>query len=211
MIIDNRYYEPHLPSENLGLFDLFINKSIINITRLSWHSLEECRKEYGSDYDKLFSRVSGEIWVEIENNSILACRTEPSQRAVYVWLEKDEFNNSRLRPKSLDEMNRINLYDKFYMEKSIFPFNAKDEAFTNTYWHTFIGSIIDSIHIIYDDNIELEQKGLLLVCSNGSELFMTHGLHDNSDDTSLIRLNDVDKRFKGRLRYLDTGKLVDFM
>lgn len=121
MRYDKRYYDPHLPSECIGLFSIFVNKKIMNITRLSWDSLAECKKEFNDDYDKIFSKTCGEIWVEIENYSILACRTEPSQRAVYVWLEQDEYDNCRKRPKSLNEMKRINLYDKtIWIKKSLY-------------------------------------------------------------------------------------------
>lgn len=182
----NNLYEESIPSEKISLFSLLEGERLDKIVRYSWLKGSEAVEEYGIEPKDVFSLTAGPILLYFKSGMIIGASSEPSKNSVVLWVERD---------------------DKGYIAKELiekdselYPIDSKDIEYSNTFWSQLEGQRVERFSIIRctPKNAKFEcipnEVGLLIKMSNGIKFILSHGLHDNSDDFSVITENQIDER-----------------
>ena len=127
----------------------------------------------------LFSLTAGPAAIEFDSGLVLGMASDPAQDSVIVWVEKNEAGQEiASTPLSSD--------------KDLHPISARDPMFANHFWHQVVGAKVVSISILVRKTqsarlAELPNEvGLSFLLDSGEKVIATHGLHDDSDDFSII-------------------------
>ena len=185
-----KYLEQTIPTKATDLLDRLVNKKITKLIRYSWWNSETSAKECDIERCRVFSLTAGPLLIEFSNDISVGFSSKPSICSVEVWLEKDKEN------KREDLINN---------DKELFPIHAKDTIYSEKYFSNLIGSELLKYEIIKQEPInslywELPREvGIVLYFSNNSAIVVSHGLHDNSDDFSVIKNEEIDKNIIGLL------------
>lgn len=184
--MENNLYEETIPSEKISLLKLLEGQKIDKMVRYSWLKGDEAVEEYGIKSNDVFSLTAGPILLYFQSGMIIGASSDPSQNSVVLWVEKD--GHGYVTNELIEE------------DAELYSINSKDIVYSSTFWSQLEGQQIKKISIIRckPKNAKFaslpNEVGLLLTMSNGVSFILSHGLHDNSDDFSVITENDIDKR-----------------
>lgn len=173
------YTQSGVPSKRIELLRSFLGRRIVSAIRYSWWPAEESAKECGILDQDVFSLTAGAVTLGLDSGLVLAIANEPSAASVVIWLEKDAVGNI-LRDNSLKH------------DTELYPISADDFKFSNDFWRSIIGGEILTISIFrrYPKNVlfsELPNEACLcFTLTSGIKFFATHGLHNDSDDFSVL-------------------------
>ncbi|UIO43743.1 hypothetical protein LOY85_06205, partial [Brevibacillus brevis] len=87
------------------------------------------------------------------------------------------------------------------------PIDAVDYTYSNPYWIQVVGQHIKAISIIKRDpqNVLFEELpnevGVEIVMENEMKFILSHGLHNNSDDFSVIAPSQLEISIIANLRF----------
>jgi len=145
---------------------------------------------------KVFSLTSGPLFIEFDTDVCVGFASQPSICSVELWLEKDKENK------------RSELLSN---DKELFPVYAEDDIYSEEYFGELIGSELLKYEIIKMESPnslywELPREvGIALYFSNQSMILISHGLHDNSDDFSVIKREQIDDSILDLLYKANSG------
>lgn len=141
-----------------------------------------------------FALCLGAILLYFEDGLIFGAVSTPHENTVLVWVEKNELGQTT----SILQENNPNI-NAFY---------ANDFE----QWNIFLGKEVHSVCIIKEIDVNNEnpridslpsERGVVLNFDNELSFIISHGLNDNSDDTTIILPNQINPYFKDRLVYMD--------
>jgi len=165
-------------SSKLDLLSSMIGERIVEMIRYSWLAPEAAVSQYGLSRGDCFSLTSGPIAIRFANGLIIAFGSEPSLASVICWTERDltgRWSNERLD-----------------LDSDLFPVSATDNRYSTPGIKSVIAEILTGFTIwkrppvnhLWD---ELPREvAIRLVVTNGHDLWLTHGLHNDSDDFSVL-------------------------
>ena len=176
-------------SNKTDILNNLIGKTVTGFIRYSWWNAEESFAECNflevlSEKKDVFSLTAGPAYIEFGSELAIGVSSNPSLNSVIMWLEfSKEYQKSEL------------MCD----DHELFPIDASDPEYSDIFFKEIIGEKLLKFEIIKREpkNVlfcELPREvALVLTFSNGSKLVLSHGLHDNSDDFSVLRWKQVDK------------------
>ena len=194
----NNYTQSDVPSKRIELLRSFLGCRIISAIRYSWWPAEESAKECNILDKDVFSLTAGAVTLGFDSGLVLAIANEPSAASVVIWLEKDAAGNI-LRENSLEH------------DAELYPISADDFRFSDNFWRNIIGGEILTISILhrYPKNVlfsELPNEACLcFTLTSGIKFFATHGLHDDSDDFSVLEEKNIIPSIR---KNLEEGTLI---
>ena len=166
-----------VPSNAGGLLRGLAGKKVARLVRYSWWPGEEVSAKCGINDEQAFSLTVGPLAVYFEDGAIIGLASDPSLNSVVVW----------------DEEARRNASDCASLEKDSELFAiAETGTFSTNYWRQFNGLSLKGMVIL--KRIEMNAKererpsevGLNLKFEGGKGFIASHGLHDDSDDFSVL-------------------------
>ena len=179
-----KYLEQMIPTKAVDFLDKLVNKKITKLIRYSWWNPETSAKECDIERCKVFSLTAGPLFIEFDTDIGVGFSSQPSTCSVEVWLEKDNENKR-------DEL--------MCNDRELFPVYANDSVYSEKYFGDLIGGEFLKYEIIKKEPVnslywELPREvGIVFYFSNNSTIIVSHGLHDNSDDFSVIKNEQIDK------------------
>jgi hypothetical protein len=165
------------PTMALGFLRSFMGKKISLLIRYSWWPGEDVPDQCGISDDLAFSLTAGPLAIHFEDGSILGAASDPSLNSIIVWDEAARYSDRALVPLEND--------DEFFPIQGTGPF-------ATSYWKQFIGQALSGLTLLKRETVkskEMERPsevGLQLHFENGKSFILSHGLHDNSDDFSVL-------------------------
>lgn len=177
-------FEEGIPSDQVELISKLKNNRIRNLVRYSWLPPKEAVEEWDILPSLIFRRTSGPLLVMLESGLVIGFASLPEKASVTLWLEEGENGVRGVR-------------ESISTDSELFPVNADDSVYSEKLISQLIGDQVVSVKLLKlkTKDILLEQVprevGLELVFSQGVELVMSHGLHDNSDDFAIIFKDEI--------------------
>lgn len=191
--MSNNKFKEDVPSAQIELLTQLKHYRISKLVRYSWLTPEEASKEWGIPQLSVFRLTAGPLLITLESNLVLGFSSLPEKASVTLWIEETE-DGERAEEASIlndEELYSIDSCDPVYSEQSICK---------------LLNKYVTSIKILKrePENILLAQvpceAGLLIKFDDDTELVLSHGLHDNSDDFAIIFKQEVLRKFSSNLQ-----------
>ena len=131
-----------------------------------------------------FSLTAGPLAVAFENGDILGVASQPSLNSVILWLDRCKDG----------KVQRISTLDE---DIELFPINCNDDKYANSFWKQFIGLTLIDFSILKKRSMNALQRelpsevGLSFIFERNQRFVASHGLHDESDDFSVLDYNQI--------------------
>jgi hypothetical protein len=165
------------------------------MVRFNYRTEQELIEEYYMEPEEFFCCSLGPFLFYFEDGLVVGGSSNPSRNTVLMWVERNEIGEHR---EWLQEE-----------DKRAVPFYAKD--FDD--WKIYLNQVVKSVTIIKElpyissnrssRYFDLpNERGVLIEFENGTGLIMSHGLNDDSDDTTLAKPDGIDPAFEGHLEYI---------
>ena len=188
-------YDTDIPSNLTDLLKSLIGRRLVNMVKFNDVPEQELIEEYYMEPEEFFCCSLGPFLFYFEDGLVVGGSSNPSRNTVLMWVEKNE--NGEHREWLQEE------------DKRAVPFYAKD--FDD--WKIYLNQVVKSVTIIKElpyissnrssRYFDLpNERGVLIEFENGTGLIMSHGLNDDSDDTTLAKPDGIDPAFEGHLEYI---------
>ncbi|MEH2063478.1 MAG: hypothetical protein V7K50_14655 [Nostoc sp.] len=187
-------YTSDIPSNRSEVLDSLKGLKILNLTRYSWEPPDRAVLEYGIEAKEVFSLTAGCLIMSFDSGLVIGYSSQPSKNSVTVWVEKNEAG------KTSEELAEE--------DKELYPVDARDAVYSNNFWARFVGQRISNITILkrsYSSALYTyiaNEIGLLFEVEDGSRFIASHGLHDDSDDFSVIQESQIDNEIRNQIQGL---------
>jgi hypothetical protein len=176
-------------SKRKAILDEIENRVLVRMVRFSWFSAEKSATECEIECSEVFSLTAGPVLLYFDSGLVIGAGSRPSENTVHIWVERNEVGNIA---KDRDE--------PLELDKELFPIEATDQKYSNFFWSQIIGKKIVKTTILKEkprtvlyENLPNE-VGLLITMETGDEFILSHGLHDESDDFSVIQKSQIDRK-----------------
>lgn len=181
-----------IPSQFAHALRALVGHRITGATRYSWWAPEDNEQECGVQGQDVFSLTAGPVAIAFDTGVTLGIASEPSTNSVCVWMEQDEAQQSkREEPLALDT--------------DLHPVHASDTRYAGDFWRSVIGSRVTAVSVLVRKPAtarmaELPNEvGLCFSMDSGVKVVASHGLHDDSDDFSVISYQFIPARIGAEL------------
>ncbi|MDR6725223.1 MULTISPECIES: hypothetical protein [Paenibacillus] len=183
-----------IPSDKVKLFEVLKNQTLSKLTRFSWWESSEAMEQCEIAHEDVFSLTAGPVLLYFQSGLVLGAASDPAQNSVVIWVERNDTGYVTEEPTENDT--------------DLYTISALDNQYSNSYWSQIVGQNIKMINIIKRDPqnallAELQNEvGVELVMDNGEKFILSHGLHNNSDDFSVITESYIDRRLLANLEWV---------
>lgn len=182
------------PSSSKDLLQQYVGKTVTGLVRYSWWKKEDVPTEGNISREQSFSLTAGPLAVVFEDGSILGVASDPSINSVIVWLDR--------------AVGQTNTTQTLSEDPELFPIDARDEAYSEPLWNKFADRTLSGFSILKSkemNSLEAELPSELGLCFNfgGNDRFVaSHGLHNGTDDFSVIVNTQINPIVRAKLEEL---------
>ncbi|VTR19266.1 Uncharacterised protein [Actinobacillus pleuropneumoniae] len=187
--------ESSYPSKKIKLFQIAKNQTLCKLIRYSWWESSAAMEQCEIEQEDVFSLTAGPLLMYFQSGLVIGVASDPSQNSVIIWVEKDDTGYITV--------------DSIESDAELYPINALDKQYSNSYWSQIVGQKLMQVNIIKRDPqnallAELPNEvGVEMIMDNGNKIILSHGLHNNSDDFSVIEESYIDRRLLESLRWVN--------
>ena len=178
--------ELQVPSASFELLRYMMTKRIDKLIRYSWWPAEESIvKANINNSNEVFSLTAGPLAIVFEDGYVVGVSSDPTLNSVVLWADEID-NKSLTSDESLREIEEL------------FPVLNADSIYSKKFWADISQSIIVGYELLKYKNmnsIQLDrpsERGLRVLLNTGKSFILSHGMHDYSDDFSVIMDNQLD-------------------
>lgn len=138
-----------------------------------------------------FSLTAGPLAIVFDDGSALGLASEPGLASVIVWNERE-----RGGPEAAGSMAG---------DAELYPVDAADETYAGEHWKAFLHARLTGLTVLWRrpaNALEAElpcEAGLCFIFDDGQCFIAAHGLHDDSDDFSVLLPHQVAPAQRARL------------
>lgn len=181
----NQMSEVQVSSASFELLRYMMTKRIDKLIRYSWWPAEESVVKASIGSNEVFSLTAGPLAIVFENGYVVGVSSDPTLNSVILWAE--EKDNKILT--SEESMREI---------EDLFPVLNADPIYSQSSWADISQSIIVGYELLkykHMNAIQLDrpsERGLRVLLNTGKSFILSHGLHNYSDDFSVIIDNQID-------------------
>ena len=182
------------PSLSKDLLSQFVGKKVVNLVRYSWWKKEDVPVECGISKGESFSLTAGPLAVIFEDGSILGVASDAGINSVIVWLDR-----------AIGQADTTHTLNE---DTELFPIKASDEVYSGHIWNKFCNRTLFSFSILKSKEmsaLEAELPSELGLCfhfSNSDRFVASHGLHNGTDDFSVIVDSQINPFIREKLEEL---------
>ncbi|CAN7396361.1 MULTISPECIES: hypothetical protein [Pseudomonas] len=171
-----------VPSAANELLRKLAGKQITKFVRYSWWPASEVSTHCDIEDEMAFSLTAGPLVIYFEGDIILGFSSDPSLNSIIVWDE-----GARGASQSLISLDR---------DEELFAI-SESGRFVTDFWKQLIGGWVSGVTILKRGHMSAKEHqrpsevGLRFDISGGKSFVLSHGLHDNSDDFSVLEESQV--------------------
>lgn len=178
----------------------FVGSRVVNLIRYSWWPKEAVSAECGIDNQQVFSLTAGPVSIIFEDGRRLCVASDPASNSVCVWLEVSPSDAFSGTTREFD----VRLLED---DPEMFPISAIDAEYAAPFWAGVVGARLAKLAIVKQKAEFLSarqashpsERGLCFVMDNGARFIASHGLHDMSDDFSVIEHRSIHESLRPQL------------
>ncbi len=180
----NKYFQEDVPSKRLNILSTIKTCKISKLVRYSRHPPEESLKIYDIPQSSLFRLTAGPLLMTLESGLTLGFASLPEKVSITVWIEETE---------SGEHGNEMLITE----DNELFPIDSCDKIYGDKKIGELIGKQVIALKIIKRESQSYRlasrpcEVGLIFKFSGGSELILSHGLHNGSDDFAVIYRHEI--------------------
>ena len=184
---------PAVPSQRRKLLISLIGRRIKSFIRYSWWPGAEAVTRHCYAESEVFSLTAGPAALTLDNDLMIGFTSNPSQNSVLVWVEKNP-------------MGACVAEDPMEKDAELSPIAASDARFSNDFWKSLCGQQIVSVSVIRQraKSVLFErlpnEVAVAIAVESGQRFLMSHGLHDDSDDFTVLTETQMLDYLKPSLR-----------
>ena len=178
-------FDEQVVSRRAELLGRMVGRRLVRLVRLSWWPAEEALERLREvdarrGPETLFSLTAGPLGVELDSGLILGFGSRPSEASVTVWVERDEAGRERPASRSILRDAELHVVDGFD------PGVAEPEVVRCA------GRRVERVTLLRRraGDVRLARlprdAALVITFDDGGPLMPSHGLHDGSDDFSVL-------------------------
>lgn len=166
------------PTLSCDILSKIIGKKILGLVRYSWWPKVEISNECRIENVKAFSLTAGPLAVIFEGGTTLGVASDPKINSIIVWFDRE--NGNRNIDPTLDE------------DVDLFPIDSSESNYAEPFWSEFTNCVLVGLSIFKKKTMSIGEKelasevGLCFHFNNGMKFIATHGLHNESDDFSVL-------------------------
>jgi hypothetical protein len=178
-MMDTKFTTSIVPSKARVFLRRFIGNKITRLVRYSWWPAEEVGNQFGIKDELVFSLTAGPLAVYFEDGSILGVASDPSLNSVVVWDEA-----------AISESQSSTSLDK---DDELFAISESGK-FASDHWRRLLGMPLNSLIVLKKNRMSVKEReqpsevGLRFNFEGNNCFIASHGLHNNSDDFSVLDL-----------------------
>jgi len=167
----------NIPTKSIDLLRTCLGKRILRLVRYSWWPAEQVASHGDTRDDQAFSLTAGPLAICFEGGAILGLGSDSPLVSVVVWDEASM--------KKHDESSAMD------QDEELFPI-ADSGRFAGAGWQHFAGQVLKEVIVLErapknaKEESRSRETGLRFRCEDGSSFVASHGLHDGSDDFSVL-------------------------
>ncbi|WP_413794514.1 MULTISPECIES: hypothetical protein [unclassified Pseudomonas] len=156
-------------------------RRVDKLVRYSWWAASEVSVNCGIQDEMAFSLTAGPLVIYFEDGIVLGFSSDPSLNSVIVW---DEAARSSAESHSLESDD--DLFAIFVAGR-----------FATVFWEEIVGDYVSDLTILKHREMSAKERqcpsevGLRFRFSSGKSFVVSHGLHDNSDDFSVLEESQI--------------------
>jgi hypothetical protein len=172
-------------SKRKALLNEIKNRVLVRMVRFSWYPAEKSTTECEIECSEVFSLTAGPVLLYLDSGLVIGAGSDSSSHSVHIWVERNETGDT-LKDEPLE------------LDKELFPIEATDQKYSNFFWSQIIDRKILKATILKEKPKSVmyedlpNEVGLLITMETGEEFVLSHGLHDESDDFSVIQKSQID-------------------
>ncbi|MBB5020657.1 hypothetical protein HNQ59_003982 [Chitinivorax tropicus] len=169
---------PAPPSTSSDFLNALIGVRIIDLVRYSWWPAGTVAAECGIGDAQAFGLTAGPLSIVFENGQILGLASDPTINSVVIWDE-----SARRSTLSSIALNQ---------DDELFPIFAQNEVYATPFWKQVVGNTLTQLTILKRKTMSAKEGelpselGLRFRMQNGLSFVASHGLHNGSDDFSVL-------------------------
>lgn len=173
-----------IPSACIPLLQIIKNEKLSKLIRFSWWESEESAEQCEIAQDEVFSLTYGPLLLYFESGLVIGVASNPSKNSIVLWVEKD--NTGYIKDEAIEN------------DTELYPIDAEDKIYSTSYWAQIVGQKIKKLNIIERDPYNAlyeelpNEVGLEIVMENDTKFILSHGLHDDSDDFSVLTTSQLE-------------------
>jgi hypothetical protein len=193
--------EECVPSNSKELLAKLLGAVVTELVRYSWWPAAESAKECNIPNESVFSLTAGPLLITLQSGLVLSVGSMPHLISVILTVERDE-SGRFLNDEPAEDDDELH------------PINAADPVYSSEEFRRLVGKRVTSIHVLRREPKDARwtsrprEVGVVLGFDSGGELILSHGLHDGSDDFSVITRNQIDPDLVGKLCEIPLADLV---
>ncbi|MFT5533283.1 MAG: hypothetical protein ACI802_001515 [Candidatus Paceibacteria bacterium] len=182
------------PSISKNILRQLIGKKVTGLVRYSWWEKGDVANECHIPKEQTFSLTAGPLAVVFEDGSVLGVASDPSMNSVIVWLDH--------------ACDQIDINQPLCEDPDLFPILANDKIYSGLAWEKFIGNTITKFSILKNTEMSAgeaavpSELGLCFYFDSDVHFIGSHGLHNGSDDFSVLLDNQIDPKLRPKLEEL---------
>lgn len=165
------------PSMTIELLRRLTGKPVSKLVRYSWWPASEVSVQCGIEDELAFSLTAGPLAVYFEDGVILGFSSDPSLNSVIVWDEAARVAGQG--PASLEVMSELFAISESGRFSTVFRRRLIGRCVSNV-------TILKRMHMSAIESQRPSEVGLRFIFSDGKSFVVSHGLHDKSDDFSVL-------------------------
>ena len=168
-----------IPSASIELLRRLLGKRVTKLVRYSWWPKEEVAMECAIPDDLVFSLTAGPLAVIFDDGDVLGVSSDPALNSVVVW--QDKVSGCQPTPQNAMET-----------DPELFALPGNDERYSKPTWSHFFGLVVSGFTVLKRslptarEDAKPSEIGLRINFEDGSGFIASHGLHDGSDDFSVL-------------------------
>lgn len=169
-----------------------IGKRVVKLVRYSWWPKEEISAECGIESAFSFSLTAGPLEVFFDDGSSLGVASDPSLNSVIIWWEREPGGC-------------VCVEAPLAVDTELYPVSADDEEYSKQFWQKLLNRKLIGFSILKKrlmNSLESElpsELGLHFIFEENLGFIASHGLHDGSDDFSVLMPNQLVDTQKNQL------------
>jgi|SRR5450830_89773 len=157
----------------------YVGKCVVDIIRFSWWPKYDVSTKCGISNELAFSLTAGPLEIVFDDGSSLGIASDPGLNSVIVWNEKES-------------KGRCCVEDPLDKDVELYSIKFSDDVYSKFSWRSFFNVKLIGFSIIKKISLNAIEKecpselGLCLIFEGGVYFIASHGLHDGSDDFSVL-------------------------
>lgn len=191
--------EEDVPSHRRDVLARIEGELVTALVRYSSLPPKDASEELGIPPSLVFSLTSGPLLVSVAPGWIVGFASQPSLASVTLWMEEG--------PAGVVGRHAVRT------DTELHAVDARDPLYSNDAIGGLVGKRVTSISVLKrlpDSALFTDlpcEAGVLMRFEDGSELIASHGLHNDSDDFSVITRSEISAAVVKRLEELSLADI----